>query len=42
MDWNEVRRLAARPEYRILPQCKALVREAANELEVKSPLDSNR
>ena len=42
MDWKEVRRLAARPEYRILPQCKALVREAANELEIKSPLDSNR
>ena len=42
MDWQEVRRLAARPEYRILPQCKALVREAANELELKSPLDSNR
>jgi hypothetical protein len=42
MDWREVRRLAARPEYRILPQCKALVREAANELELKSPLDSNR
>jgi hypothetical protein len=42
MDWKEVRRLAARPEYRILPQCKALVREAADELEIKSPLDSNR
>jgi hypothetical protein len=28
-----------RPEYRILAECKALVREAANELKLKSPLD---
>ncbi|MCX6926228.1 MAG: hypothetical protein NT154_23925, partial [Verrucomicrobia bacterium] len=42
MDWQEVRRLAARPEYRILAECKALVREAANELKIKSPLDSDR
>jgi hypothetical protein len=42
MDWREVRRLASLPEYRILPECKALVREAANELEIKSPLDSDR
>jgi len=42
MDWQEVRRLAARPEYRILAECKALVREAANELNIKSPLDSGR
>jgi len=42
MDWQEVRRLAARPEYRILAECKAVVHEAANELELKSPLDSNR
>jgi hypothetical protein len=39
MDWKEVRRLAGRPGYRILAQCKALVREAANELKLKSPLD---
>ncbi len=39
MDWNEVRRLAGRPEYRILAECKALVRETANELKLKSPLD---
>jgi hypothetical protein len=37
---KEVRRLAGRKEYRILPQCKALVREVANELKIKSPLDS--
>jgi hypothetical protein len=42
MYWQEVRRLAAQPEYRILPECKAVVREAANELELKSPLDPNR
>ena len=39
MDWKEVRRLAGRPEYRISAECKALVREAANELKLKSPLD---
>jgi hypothetical protein len=42
LDWQEVRRLAARPEYRILSECKALVREAANELKIESPLDTNR
>jgi hypothetical protein len=42
MDWQEVRRLAARPEYRILPACKALVREMANELKTQSPLDPPR
>jgi hypothetical protein len=41
LDWKEVRRLAARAEYRILPECKALVREVANELKKKSPLDSD-
>jgi hypothetical protein len=42
LDWKEVSRLASRPEYGILLACKALVREVANELEIKSPLDSNR
>ena len=41
LDWKEVRRLAGRAEYRILPQCKALVREVANELKLKSPFDSH-
>ena len=41
MDWKEVWRLARRPEYRILAECKALVREAANELKLKSPIDSD-
>jgi len=42
MDWQEVRRLARRPEYRNLAECRIVVREAANELKLKSPLDSNR
>jgi hypothetical protein len=41
LDWEEVERLATRPEYHILPECKALVREVANELNLKSPLDPN-
>jgi hypothetical protein len=42
MDWKEVRRLAERPEYRILAECEALVREAADELKIKSPFDTPR
>jgi hypothetical protein len=38
MDWDEVRRLANRPEYRNLPQCVQLVNEVADELKIKSPL----
>ena len=41
VDWKEVRRLAGRPEYRMLAECKALVREVASELKIKSPLDSH-
>lgn len=41
MDWKDVARIAQRPEYRNLAQCKALVRAAANELKIKSPLDSD-
>jgi hypothetical protein len=41
LDWQEVQRLASRPEYRILPECKVLVREVANELKTKSPLDTD-
>lgn len=40
LDWNEVKRLAVRPEYRILPQCEKLVKEVADELKIKSPLYS--
>ncbi|MDD5139910.1 MAG: hypothetical protein PHY43_06590 [Verrucomicrobiales bacterium] len=38
MNWDEVRRLANRPEYRNLPQCVQLVKEVADELKIKSPL----
>ena len=41
MNWNEVRRVAERPEYKNLPDCIALVREVADELKIKSPLDSD-
>jgi len=41
INWDEVRRVANRPEYRNFPECLALVREAANELKIKSPLDSD-
>lgn len=38
MNWDEVRRIANRPEYRNLPECEKLVKEVADELNVKSPL----
>jgi hypothetical protein len=38
VDWNEVRRVANRPEYRNLAQCEKLVKEVADELKIKSPL----
>jgi hypothetical protein len=40
-DWQELRRLAGQPEYRIVSECETLVREVANELKTRSPLDSN-
>jgi hypothetical protein len=40
-DWQELRRLASLPEYRILNECQTLIREVADELKTKSPLDSN-
>lgn len=40
-DWSEVLRIANRPEYRNVEQCKVLVREVANELKIKSPVDSD-
>ena len=40
MDWAEVRRIADRPEYRILPALKQLVRDVANELGRPDPNDS--
>jgi hypothetical protein len=41
MDWSEVARVAQLPEYRNLEECKTLLREVANELKLKSPLDPN-
>ena len=38
MDWNEVKRVANRPEYRNFTQCVKLVTEVADELKIKSPL----
>ena len=39
-DWQEVRRLADLPQYGILPQCRKLVREVADELKAQDPFDS--
>lgn len=41
MNWDEVRRVANRPEYRNLPECEKLVKEVADELKIKSPLHSD-
>ncbi len=41
MNWHEVLRVAGLPEYRIVEQCKALVREVADELNVKTPCDTD-
>jgi len=40
LDWQEVRRLAERPEYRILPVLESVVDEVANELGTSSPYHS--
>lgn len=37
MDWQEVRRLAERPEYRILPALEKIVAEVAHELGKPNP-----
>jgi len=39
MDWKEVRRLAERPEYRILPELTRLVNNVSRELGKPSPYD---
>ncbi len=41
MDWQEVLRVAGLPEYRNVDECKALVREVADELKVEDPFDSD-
>jgi hypothetical protein len=40
LDWQEARRLAQLPEYRIVPTLEALVSEVANELGKPSPYNS--
>ncbi len=40
MDWREVRRLAARPEYAIVPTLEKIVGEVAHELGKPSPYHS--
>lgn len=42
MDWAEVRRLAARPEYGVLPELEQLVSEVAHELGKSRPGHSQR
>jgi hypothetical protein len=37
LDWNEARRLADTPQYRILPQLETLVAEVAHELGKPNP-----
>jgi hypothetical protein len=39
LDWDEVLRLARLPQYSNVRECKALVREVANELKIRSPFD---
>jgi hypothetical protein len=42
LDWDEVKRLAKTPQYRIFSECKELIGEVARESELKSPFDSDR
>ncbi len=39
LDWEELWRVAARPEYGILQECRSLVDELAHELGIASPAD---
>lgn len=41
MNWDEVWRVASRPEYGNLEECKTLVRKVAHELKVKNPFDTD-
>jgi len=41
MDWQEVLRVASLPEYRNVKECKALVRDVADELKAKNPFDTD-
>lgn len=39
LDWTELWRVAARPEYGILTECRALADEVAHELGITIPAD---
>ena len=41
VDWDEVWRIASRPEYGVLEECQRLVKETANELGIRYPADPN-
>ena len=41
MDWHEVRRLAELPGFRVWPECKSMINNLCEELELKSPYHSN-
>lgn len=42
LDWNEVKRLAKTPQYRIFAECQQIIQEVARETKQKNPFDSNR
>jgi predicted nucleotidyltransferase len=42
LDWNEVKRLAQMPQYRIFAECQQLIREVADEVRQTSPFSPNR
>ena len=37
MDWEEVKRIAGLPGFRVWPECKSVVKEVSDELGIKSP-----
>lgn len=37
MDWAEIQRIAGLPGFRVWPECKSMVKEVSDELEIKSP-----
>ncbi len=42
LDWDEVKRLAKTPQYRIFSECKELIEEIARESEVQNPFTPNQ
>lgn len=41
MDWQEVRRIAQLPGFRVWPECKIVVNELCEELGLQNPYDSD-